>query len=204
MTTHHEFQLKSEPAAREGKVKPNFNATIFGELEHKLRGSPWNSGASEAHGLLAALACCGIQPGEIRAKSWLFNLDEEPHRDIIEGLYALVCRELDDPEFSFSLLLPDEESTLAQRAEAVSDWCQGFLQGIYHGDGVLPQGAGAQTREAVNDIREIGHLEPDPNDPEGSERDLAEVVEFLRVAVLLIREELQPRSPGATPASELN
>lgn len=188
----------------EKPTNSEFHAAIFGELERKLRESPWNSGASEAHGLLTALACLGVSGEEVRAKSWLFNLDEEPHRDIIEGLYGLVCRGLDDPALGFSLLLPPDSTALADRAEAVSDWCQGFLQGIYHVDGALPENTSIQVREAVEDIREIGHLETHGGDPEDSERALVEVIEYLRVAVQLIREELQPAPTTPHATTELN
>ena len=188
----------------ENPTNSEFHAAIFGELERKLRESPWNSGASEAHGLLAALACLGVSGEEVRARSWLFNLDEEPHRDILEGLYGLVCRGLDDPTLGFSLLLPPDSTPLADRAEAVSDWCQGFLQGIYHADGTLPENASIQVQEAIDDIREIGHLETRGEDTEDSERALVEVIEYLRVAAQLIREELQPASETPHASTVLN
>ena len=188
----------------EPPAKTDLHASIFGELERKLRESPWKSGASEAHGLLTALACLGVREAEIRSRSWLFGLDGEPNRDIIEGLYGMVYRDLDDPALSFSLLLPPDSAPFAERAEAVADWCQGFLQGIYHVDGELPANASPQVHEAVADIRDIGHLEVGPGDLEQNERALMEVIEYLRVAVQLIREELQPAPATPHPTTELN
>jgi uncharacterized protein YgfB (UPF0149 family) len=194
----------NNPETGTNRTGPEFRGTIFHELDSRLRQSPWKSGAAEAHGLLSALACCGVRAEEIRARSWLFNLREESHLDILDGLYGLICRDLDDPDCTYALLLPPDESGLADRAEALADWCQGFLQGMYHRDGALPADSSEQVIEAVEDIREIGHLELDPQDPEGCDRALAEVEEYLRVAVLLIRDELQPVVAGPRSTTTLN
>ncbi len=181
-----------------------FRAAIFRDLEHKLRLTPWNSGASEAHGLLCALACLGVRGEEIRSQAWLFNLRDGTEIDIIEGLYGLVCRDLTDPGFGFALLLPPDDAPLSERAESVSDWCQGFLQGIFHGGDNLPEGSSGPVHEAVADIREIGHLEIDRDDPEGSEKALAEVEEYLRVAAQLVYDELQPAPATGSGSNEIN
>ena len=183
---------KNAAATADGAGQARFKQAIFRELEAKLRQSPWNAGVSEAHGLLTALACCGVKADAIRSSAWLFRLDNAEDAQILDGLHAMVCRDLDDAEFSFDLMLPDETHSPGERIEAVSDWCQGFLQGIYHKDGELPAGSGSAVKEAVEDISRIGHLEADDEDPEDIERALVEIIEFLRVAAQLIYDELQP------------
>lgn len=198
--------IDDKPAAevsdQPGQVQ--FQDAIFRELDAKLRQTPWNAGASEAHGVLTALACLGIKADAIRASAWLFRLEADEDLQIVEGMFAMACRDLNDTEFSFKLMLPDDTHPLGERVEAVSDWCQGFLQGIYHRDGTLPPDAGRQASEAVEDIREIGHLEKGFDEPEVSERALTDIVEFLRVAAQLIYDELQPARPAETQSVHLN
>ncbi len=55
------------------KAAPKLTA-LYRDLERKLKNSKWNSGASEAHGLLSAIACRGLPGEQIRAKAWLFQL----------------------------------------------------------------------------------------------------------------------------------
>ncbi len=192
-----EIRDMPSPVAEDSDVvsSQTFQNTIYCDLDAGLRNTPWNSGVAEAHGLLSALACLGTEQSDLRSKAWLFRLELEPHIAIIDGLYALVCRDLEDAGFRFLLLLPDDNAPLPKRIEAVSDWCQGFVQGIYHIDGRLPNRASPAVHEAVNSILEIGHLEAAGGDNEDSERALIEIIEFLRVATQLVYDSLQPDRP---------
>ena len=181
-----------------------FHDAIYHDLDARLRITPRHGSAAEAHGLLSALACLGTGPESVRGSARLLNLDDEGHLEIIDSLYAMVCRDLRNDGFGFQLLLPGDRSPVQDRVEAVSDWCQGFLLGICHVDGQLPDGAGPEVREAVDDIREIGRLETGPDDPEDNERALTEIVEFLRVAVQLVHDCLQPGQASAMESTRLN
>lgn len=197
--------MPEPPSADAGSTsRQAFLDAIYHDLDAGLRNASRNGSASEAHGLLSALACLGTEPEDVRSKARLLHLNEATHLEIIDGLYAMVCRDLADEGFAFQLLLPGDSSPLLDRVEAVSDWCRGFLLGIYHVDGRLPDHTGPEVREAVDDIREIGHLEAGADDPEGNERALVEVVEFLRVAVQLIHEELRSEPASAMESTQLN
>ncbi len=170
-----------------------FQQQIYNELDVRLRASPWSNGASEAHGLLSGLACIGVTADTIRTRAYLLQLEQSSHIEMIEGMFSLVLRDLGDSGFGFNLMLPDDTLSLIDRAEALSSWCQGFLQGALHQDAELMTSASIETREALHDIMEIGHLEVDPDaDPAEVEHQLLELEEFLRVAVQVIYDELQP------------
>ncbi len=202
--TEADHMSESPPADAGGTSRQAFHDAIYQDLDAKLRKSPGNGSAAEAHGLLSALACLGVGPASVRGKARLLHLDGEEHLEILDSLYAMVCRDLRDDGFGFRLLLPGEQSPVHDRVEAVSDWCQGFVLGIYHADGRLPGAASPEVREAVDDIREIGHLETGPEDPEGSERALTEIVEFLRVAVQLVHDDLQSGKAFTMESTQLN
>jgi len=174
-----------------------FQQQIYNELDARLRASPWSNGASEAHGLLSGLACIGINADTIRTRAYLLQLTDPSHIEMIEGMFSLVLRDLGDSGFGFNLMLPDDTLSLINRAEALSSWCQGFLQGALHQDMDLIDSASTETREALSDIMKIGHLEIEPDaDPVEVEHQLLELEEFLRVAVQLIYDELQPATTG--------
>lgn len=174
--------------------KREFQHRIFVELEQKLRATPWNSGASEAHGALCGLACRDITGDTIRTRAYIFQLESPEHIDIIEGMFGLVCRDLEDEEFGFDLMLPAGDTSQTELAESISSWCQGFLLGVCHDNTDILNHNNASVREALADITEIGHIEIDPAQAEQNERDMSEIIEFLRVATQLIYDELHPQS----------
>ena len=49
-------------------------AEIYKALNDKLRNTAWASGAAEAHGLLSALACCGVTDAQLPQQARLFRL----------------------------------------------------------------------------------------------------------------------------------
>ena len=187
-------------------TKREFQNRIFLDLEAKLRATPWNSGASEAHGLLCGLACSGVTAATIRTRGYLFQLEDETDVDIIEGMFSLAERDLQDDAFGFDLMLPPEDASQIERGEALSSWCQGFLQGLCHDNADIMRSSHPEVREALEDILQIGHIELDSNEREENERSLAELEEYLRVAVQLIYDELRPaaRNDITTPSNNLN
>lgn len=94
-------------------------------------------------------------------------------------------------EFAFSPLLPEEEVDLAARVEALGEWCRGFLAGL--GQAGLPKGwpESTEVREALRDLDRIAATEVElSGETEDDERDLAELVEFVRFAALMVADDL--------------
>ena len=150
--------------------------------------------------MLTGLACKGVLPANVRNRADLFRLSEPAHVDMIEGLFAMAHRDLENDQPGFDLLLPDGDASQLERGEAISSWCQGFITGLCHEDTAVMESEEDEVREAIASIMEIGHLELDLDDPDGNERALVEVEEFLRVAVQLVYDHLQPAS-GDTSVS---
>ena len=84
---------------------------------------------------------------------------------------------------------------------ALGEWCQGFLSGLTLGGISDFDKLGTDAREVVEDLVEIAragtsyHLEGSEED----EQAYAELMEYLRVGVLLINEELQPLKSAPEP-----
>lgn len=90
---------------------------------------------SEIQGMLCGLICAGQKlNGKFWFDSVLKRLKEVTPKSkaIVIEFYDLVCRQLGGVEpIGFELLLPDENQPLPVRAQALSQWCKGFLYALY-------------------------------------------------------------------------
>lgn len=152
--------------------------------------------AAEAHGMATGLLCAN---GKLESHHWLKEL-LEANSDIDEEQRALLNRLFEETrklltsvdDFEFDLLLPDDEHSLTERVISLRNWCQGFLFGI----GSMSQ-QGSYSRDAqdiLKDITEFTKLDVNTEDDEEDEVALMELTEYLRSAVLLLRDELQPNA----------
>ncbi len=155
---------------------------------------------SEIHGTLCGLLCANSNAG---ADIWQQALwPNQPSSDLLvaeaydvfKQTHDTTRQQLNDPACEFQMLLPDDDDSLDTRVNALGDWCQGYLIGLSLGGitdfAPLPENA----REITKDLLEIARAGTS-YELEGSEEDenaYAELVEYLRVGVLLINEELQP------------
>lgn len=108
----------------------------------------------------------------------------------INGLQEMISKELTDGSVVITLLLPDDETALATRLQAIVEWGQGFLAGF--GMVKIAQQESAEVLEILQDLVSITQLgcNIDEADEARSEGDYMELVEFLRLVPLLINAEL--------------
>ncbi|ALP51968.1 hypothetical protein Tel_01780 [Candidatus Tenderia electrophaga] len=176
-------------------------------------------GAAECHGMLCAMASC--QPG-LDGDSWARRMlggeveavlegemsggaeVDSADREALSALYDDTVRQLADPELGFQLLLPDDEVSLQQRTAALASWCQGYLYGLSLGGIKDFQGFSEPVQEFARDLAEIARLSHDEEDDAAAgESAFLEVSEYVRMGVLMLRDELLneggegPESPGA-------
>lgn len=152
-------------------------------------------GGSEWHGSL-----CGYLAGAGRiGKQSLLSVlqldgdaDVSPtpaDLDVLERLVKQTEAELDDPELGFEPLLPSDDRPLHERAEALVDWCRGFLGGFglagTHAHGKLSE----EAQEILRDLGSIAAAQLDFGDEGEDEDSLIEVHEFVRMAAMLLFAE---------------
>ena len=152
--------------------------------------------ASDLHGSLTGYLCAG---GSTTADTWpeALELDTGALGAVQDSAFPLLfrhCREqLDDAELGFEPLLPGDDVALARRAEALVEWCRGFLGGVgLAGIGSKREALSAEAREIVEDFGTIAASNFDYADEDEDETALSEVLEFVRVGVLLLYSELDP------------
>jgi len=183
----------------------------YDEINDALKRMSVEQDAAEVHGTLCGLFCT---VNGLTAPFWLDStLTETPEEDaytvdalasesrsILTQLFTATEKQLLAEDFTFELFLPDDNSGLYARVEALSNWCQGFLFGLSKGGLTDPDGLPGELSDIVKDIVEISRAESyELDDDKQDEKDFMELVEFVRVAVQLFVDEMkqfQVEQPG--------
>ncbi|MGA9575055.1 MAG: UPF0149 family protein [Lysobacterales bacterium] len=111
---------------------------------------------------------------------------------VLEDLLNASREQLADVELGFTLWLPDDEEMLEERTMALSQWCSGYLAGLGSGgDGVL-SAMSEEADDAMKDLEKISAADvTDTNESDEDEIAYAEIVEYIRIVILMIREDLR-------------
>jgi uncharacterized protein len=115
--------------------------------------------------------------------------------DALDLLRAATAAQLDDRHFGFELVLADAGAPLSERADALFDWCRGFLGGFGLAAGAKPP-LSEEGGEALQDLARLAQASAEDFDSADEDEDaLAEIEEFVRVAALLLHSDcvLGPR-----------
>lgn len=163
---------------------------------------------AEAHGCLSGALCASR---DYSLASWMDELLDDAAgestaappdavgsvKQYLQTLYDDTSRALRGDDMEFAPFLPDDDLPLARRAEALAQWCQGFLYGFGAAGGNRPHGRAESLPPDVDEIlRDLGQIaratagEQEPT--EEDESDYAEIVEYIRASVQLVHDELKP------------
>jgi uncharacterized protein YgfB (UPF0149 family) len=175
----------------------NAFATLLSSSGHPV--SP-----AELHGMLVGRSCAGAgfdNDGWFADASMLLDTEPEDNvRQALVGLQEMVKGELTGDEMTVVLLLPGDDETLTVRATALGQWCQGFLAGfgLAGGNNQLSD----EAREVLQDLAAIAQIQEALEESEDGESDYMEVMEYLRVAPLLLFTEFNKKAaaPEAKPS----
>lgn len=153
---------------------------------------------SEAHGILCGLLC-GKE--KIELSEWITHLadelspgdllTEEAH-ELLALLYQETIDSLADNDLKFYPLLPEDEGIMMS-LEAIAQWAQGFLMGLSL-SGVNDFSSYADdVEEFVEAMVSISDADRyDLADDESDEKAVFELIEFIRMGILLVNEEMNP------------
>jgi yecA family protein len=168
-------------------------------LDDALARAETSMDPSDCHGLLAGLICAA---GFADPHLWLAEIfeDYDPRNrkqaeafKLVQALYEDELARMNSPDMDFFLLLPDDEDALRDRVASLGAWCGGFLSGLGLGgvkdESPLPE----EVSELIDDFAQITRVDFDLDSPDEEEQAaFEEVVEYVRVGVLFVNEELQP------------
>jgi yecA family protein len=162
----------------------------YAEINSLLIQSEIELSAAEAHGMATGMLCANQQA---KGEFWLNELLSDghslpqQHSAVLIKFFNITRSTLTSDDYSFNLFLPDDSVLLAQQAEALKNWCQGFLFGVsLVGKSTLD--TLKEGREILKDITEFTRLDSQV-EGEDNEQAFMEITEYLRAAVLLLRDE---------------
>ncbi|MFK8080334.1 MAG: UPF0149 family protein [Granulosicoccus sp.] len=169
---------------------------------------------SEVHGLCCGLLCA--QPSGAAKTRWFTEVLDSASLSpaqvagnaaplkLLDAWFGQTLSSMNDADLEFTPTLPDEDVPVLERLRALGDFCAGFTYGIgltmaQRGNRPLPK----DTLEIIEDFQAIDAADPaDQADDDGAipsadqqETMYVELLEYVRVGVLLVLEELRPISP---------
>lgn len=180
----------------------------FAEIERVIDGLNTTVDAAEAHGCLCGAVCTSA---DYTFERWVeeFAPDEarplEPESEQpLRLLFTETVRTLRGDEMEFEPLLPDDDIALERRTVCLSQWCQGFLYGFSTGGAVTTEALPDAVNEVLRDLTHVSRAIADVGEAgEQEEESYVEVLEYVRVGVQLIHDELATGfDPGADPGAE--
>ncbi|SMM98346.1 FIG001590: Putative conserved exported protein precursor [uncultured Candidatus Thioglobus sp.] len=167
----------------------------YDDVKNVLHSLNTDDTPSSAHGILCGFAC--VKP-DLALDDWMNevlvsidfdNVNEKSAHQQLAQIYNNTLSQLGDATLNFQLLIADENSNIREQADTLIQWCQGFLLGF----GLKKISTNDEdVLEMIQDISQISQLDGDVLDNEENAQDLNEIIEFVRMGVLLIQETLQP------------
>jgi len=168
---------------------------------------------SEIHGSLCGVLCANHS---IDQSSWgplvisqfdPNNLIHKENMAVFQQLYQQTLQQLNHSNCEFQLVLPSEDNAETQSlVDALGEWCQGFLVGLSLGGlsdfESLPKDSAELLRDFVEIARAGTSYQLDNEDDD--QQSLFELIEYVRIGVLLINEELHPIKAAPLDSSNMH
>ena len=156
--------------------------------------------AAESHGILCGMLCA---KGAVAPDEWITYLVEDELEGanvltqealrLLQGLHSRTIKQICGGDFELTLVLPDDDSDIRLRIENLSLWCQGFLVGLSVAGVTDLAELPTDAQEIALDMVQISQAGMDPEEEEDpNEAAYAEVVEYVRMGVLVIYGEMHP------------
>jgi uncharacterized protein len=160
----------------------------YSMMQELLRSSMPDCTPAMLHGVIAGLLSSGAP-----------DIDEEDIASLMQQSFApvigqLVSRlisstrsQLQELDYSFQLVLPQDEAALIDRVNALGHWCESFTAGFSAGFVQAESVLGEEGREALTDIAQLADLGDEVSDDlDDEEADYMELVEYVRLATVTL------------------
>ncbi len=146
---------------------------------------------AELHGLLCGKLCGGakLTVNQWLQSAWEFlDVTEVPDgqaNDEISHLMEITVKQLTSGDYDLQLLLPDDDTDLEQRTQALSQWCHGFLSG-FGTAGISPDAEFSRDNaDALRDMAAIVQAAvSDDEEEDEQEAGYYDLVEYVRVVAM--------------------
>jgi uncharacterized protein YgfB (UPF0149 family) len=157
--------------------------------------------ASDLHGSLTGYLCAG---GRLGSDDWLDRLELSPtdaqaaRDDTLAALLLAALAQFDHEPARVEPLLPGAGVPLALRADALVEWCRGFLGGFGLVGSTLHARMSDDAGEILADFGTIATSRLEVEGGASDEQAFADVLDFVRVAVARLHRETGESRRAAT------
>ena len=161
---------------------------------------------AEAQGVLIGL---WLGQGPCSLDDWVKELTDEPLTDaeIPRGVTEI----FDDfvgcvttPEnLGLNLLFPDEDASLQERAQTLTEFAQAVLYAYAIAGGKPPHALAQEAREVFDDLEQIANLDTQQLDDASDAFNLHEIEQYLSAALLVMYLQLHPPVPDQSSTQRL-
>lgn len=153
----------------------------------------------------------GLLAGDasLDAEKWLMLAEEfmdlpEPlgeveAREALSAYLILAQRGIADSDYGFRLLLPDDAVSMSLRAEALGQWCQGFLMGFGLSE-CDADSLDVDGKDMLTTLAEVAQIDIDLEASDENESLYTELCEFVRIAAIYLHQHNQKPSVAAEDA----
>ena len=174
----------------------------FNKLDELRKSASIGMSLPETHGGICSQIC--FQSDHFEEFVPLDNSDDDAtvsvqiatYRKALKKIIERDLNKLKDGDLSFELIIPDESNSIQERAEALSIWCQGFIDGFSflftEHDFKIDQAEKKESFEIIEDFTQISTLDSHSISEEVDEElALIELIEFVRLSVQMIYDEFR-------------
>lgn len=119
--------------------------------------------------------------------------------DFVQRLIAATRSAITDVDFAFRPLLPDDDDPIEQRLLSLGRWASGFLTGFTQAVSVHQSGddvVAPTAAEILKDLAAIAQIDAAEEDTEEAERELEELIEYVRVAAINVVHDALDNDQG--------
>jgi hypothetical protein len=168
----------------------------YDELADALRDADFDLSPAEVHGMITG----AVSVPQARVPGSLFfgrnavtaTPEVESFLRLVAALQADVLARLQGADFEFQPLLPGAGAELSEQVEALAAWARGYLLGLAASGAADPKRLRGEVGEFLLDLNRISEAEMDDDEPvERQEREIADIVEYLRAGAQLVYDELR-------------
>lgn len=166
------------------------------ELTAVLRTLRLGVDASDLHGSLSGWLCGGGSAAGHWLEALQLDFDEPAAAQdrTLEKLYRECRAQFAATPASVDPLLPAAPAALPQRADALVEWCRGFLGGVGLSGAMARPQSSEEAREILDDLGVVAASKLEYAGTRDDQRALDEVLAFVRTAVAMLHAELNRRT----------
>ena len=161
------------------------------------------SGA-ELHGAVSGLICAFPQITPEDCFGLVFGEENISHKqeESFVGLFNYTWQSLQQMDFEYNLLLPDDDEPLGARIEALADWCHGFVTILQMSPEEHKSTWSEDVKSVIDNIQDVTFIDTESTeDSNDDEVAYVELVEYVRLGILMIYADMIEAKVNLTPST---